>query len=70
MQKHLEGQLEMQIRLVEEFRAVCERLRRESVAERRQRAVAALAVAQDIAVERAGTHLFVSIAPPRRFSRL
>ncbi|KAI9564203.1 hypothetical protein GHT06_007941 [Daphnia sinensis] len=52
--RSLETQLEIQTRNAEELRAALERLRRESVSERRQRAMSALQVAENIAVEREG----------------
>lgn len=53
-QKLLESQLEIQTRNAEELQSALERLRRESVNERRQRAMAAFSVAENIAVEREG----------------
>uniref|UniRef100_A0A0P4XDC2 EF-hand calcium-binding domain-containing protein 4A n=1 Tax=Daphnia magna TaxID=35525 RepID=A0A0P4XDC2_9CRUS len=52
--RSLETQLEIQTRNAEELRTALERLRRESVSERRQRAMSALQVAENIAVEREG----------------
>lgn len=46
--------MEIQTRNAEELRTALERLRRESVSERRQRAMSALQVAENIAVEREG----------------
>ncbi len=53
-QRLLESQLEIQTRNAEELQLALERLRRESVNERRQRAMAAFSVAENIAVEREG----------------
>ncbi|XP_057371520.1 EF-hand calcium-binding domain-containing protein 4B-like isoform X2 [Daphnia carinata] len=52
--RSLETQLEIQTRNAEELRAALEKMRRESISERRQRAMSALQVAENIAVEREG----------------
>lgn len=54
VQRKLETQLELQTKNVEELRSALERLRRESVNERRQRAMAAFSVSEKIAAEREG----------------
>lgn len=58
---NLEVQLEIQTRKAEEFKSAMEQLRRESANERRQRAMAALNVAENIAVEREGFSAFLSL---------
>jgi ribosomal protein L29 len=50
----LESKLEIQTSTAEELRSALEKLRRESVNERRQRAMSAFNVAENIAVEREG----------------
>jgi ribosomal protein L29 len=50
----LESKLEIQTSTAEELRSTLERLRRESVNERRQRAMSVLNAAENIAVEREG----------------
>ncbi|EFX74348.1 hypothetical protein DAPPUDRAFT_251840 [Daphnia pulex] len=52
----LESKLEIQTSTAEELRSALEKLRRESVNERRQRAMSALNVAENIAVEREGRY--------------
>ena len=51
--------LEIQTSNAEELRSALERLRRESVNERRQRAMSALNVAENIAVEREGAQKYL-----------
>jgi ribosomal protein L29 len=54
----LESKLEIQTSTAEELRSALEKLRRESVNERRQRAISAFNVAENIAVEREGAKKF------------
>ena len=57
----LESKLEIQTSTAEELRSALERLRRESVNERRQRAMSAFHVAENIAVEREGEKILATI---------
>lgn len=50
----MESQLEIQARRAEEYRSELEQIRRQSINERRLRAMAAINVAENIAVEREG----------------